>query len=264
VNIVFKVGPLHTHGGNEFAYFVYPGKEGKQVFFGSDDKASLAHLLASYSSDSLVCEPQLSEACAEFHIGTRELTPDEANHLGVMTFNFALPHVFSRGVKPASIYQLATSSAFFVKRSPWTTSLSGNTLVVAVTGSIKRRLQARILGGISGTPGLALYPNPEAVQQIITLFENHQMVRASNIDLLGITLEDGPDYAIAAMQRAYGLQKLPVPLKLEGGIHVSIDDLDILTLAAALRAVASLEPGSGEAHGEVGVDKWKVSVIVYL
>jgi len=263
VNTVFKIGPLHTHAGTEFAYFVYPGKEGKQVFFGSNDRTSLAHILASYSSDSLVCEPQLLAACAEFRIGTRELTPDEANHLGVMAFDLALPHVFSGGVKSASIYQLATSSAFFFKHSPWTTPLSRDTISVALTGSIKRRLYARILGGMSGTPGLALYPSPESMQQMIGLFENQQMERASNIDTLGITLEDGPDYAVDAMQRAYELPKLPVPLRLEAGTRVRVDDLAILTLAAVLRAVASLAPAAGEAHSEVGVDNWKVSVIVH-
>ncbi|SRR6266481_2315928 len=262
-HVVFKIGPLEQGAGDVYAYFVYPGDVDHRAFFGHDDSSVLSEILGVYSPAELACEPQLSAAASPLGIASRELTPDEAKQIGVMAFELAFPGQFNH-IHAAAFFQLAAASKLFFESAPWNRPFARQTIGIAATGSVKRRLSARILGSKGASVGLALYPSSQAIDRIIDLFEAGKFEEAADIETLGLSLENGPPFAIDAMRRAYGLPKLPAPLKIEAGKRARLDDLDFLLLAAALRAVSVLSSENKESNSQVRVGESEILVMAYL
>jgi len=262
-HIVFKIGPLEQGTGDVYAYFVYPGDVDHRAFFGHDDNSVLSEILGVYLPAELACEPQLSAAASPLGIKSRELTLDEANQVGVMAFELAFPGQLSH-IQAATFFQIAEASKLFVESAPWNRPIARQTIGIAATRSVKRRLSARILGSKGASVGLALFPSSQAIDQIVDLFDAGKLQEAADIETLGVSLEDGPPFAIDAMRRAYGLLKFPSPLKTESGTRQRLDDLDFLLLAAALRAVSMLSDEIRESNSQVSVGDLEIAAIAYL
>lgn len=262
-HVVFKIGPLEQSRAGVYAYFVYPGDVDRRAFFGRDDRSVLTEILGFYPADELACEPQLSPTASQLGITSRELTPDEANQIGAMAFELALPSQLNQ-IHAAAIYHLAEASKLFFESAPWNQPFALQTIGVAATGTVKRRLSARILGSKNASVGLALFSSHAAIDHMVDLFAAGKLEEAQNVDTLGVSLEDGPPFAIDAMRRAYQLPKFPSPLKIDAGKRVLSDDLDMLLLAAALRAVSALSTESDESHSQVAVGDLEISALAYL
>ena len=156
------------------------------------------------------------------------------------------------------------ASALFCGEAPWTSVIGLKTIGMAFSGDVTSRMFARLLGVVGGAPGLALYSDRDAVDRMVVLIESESPERALAIDVLGSTCQPGPPYALDALQRAYGLSTVPVPLKRRSRATLAVDDLDLLTLAAALRSIAVLSTGGTEAHASVSVDTLVVSALAFL
>lgn len=262
-HVVFKIGPLEQDRVGAYVYFVYPGDVDRRAFFGRDDRSVLSEILRFYSVGELACEPKLSTAASQLGITSRELTPDEASQIGVMAFELVLSGQLNQ-VHPAAIYHLAGASRLFVESAPWNQPFALQTIGIAATGAVKRRLSARVLGSKGASAGLALFSSPAAINHMVDLFAAGKLEETQNVDTLAVSLEDRPPFAIDAVRRAYGLLKIPIPLKINSGKRAPLDDLDFLLLSAALRAVSVLSGGNEESNSQVRAGELEISVIGYL
>lgn len=261
--MIFRMGPLASEPDAVSAYMVYPGKPEQQVFLAGDDGEALKDIVAVYSPDELACEPQLAEAALPWGITSRELTEDESIYSAIVALEYAFPDRLGQAGMMA-IHHLASASEVFYRASPWTATFARRTIGVSFTGDVRRRTHGRILGGTGSAPGIALYAGTDPVEQIVRLYEDGRMQEAANIDTLGVTLETSPAFALQAMQRAYGLSGVPTPLKLESGQQVELNDLDLLTLSTALRAVSVLSEEDRESEAQINMDDVEVWAMAYL
>lgn len=261
-HVVFRIASIPQARATVNAYFVYPGSPDRQVFFDDEDRTALEEILEVYSADGLACEPALAPAAREVGVPTRELTADEANQVGVMAFELAMPGQLTK-VSAQAIYHFGTASRVYHEASPWKNQFAYETIGVALTGDIKRRLSARILGVTGPSAGLVLYSSPASIDQIVDRFEHGQLDRAESVDALGVTFEEAPGFAVDAMRRAYGLSWFPLPTKLRAGVRVAMEDEDFLILAASMRAVSALSDTSRESEAQIRVGDREVWVLAH-
>jgi hypothetical protein len=261
-HVVFRIGPIKQETAPVNAYFVYPGDPRHQVFLGECDRSALMEIVHVYPPGDIVCESQLAPAADLVGLRTRALTDDEANQLGLMAFEMALPGQFT-GVNVPSFFQFGIASEIFHQTSPWQAPFARETIGLALTGSIQRILYGRLLGTLGGVGGLVLFSSRDSIERIVNRFETGHLDQAADTDALGVTLEESPSFAVDAMRRAYRIECFPLPIKLEEGERVPLEDVDLLTLAASLRAVSALSTGSRESMAQLGVDQFEISAIAY-
>jgi hypothetical protein len=252
-HVIFKIGPLQEPAGVS-AYFVFPGRAKQQAFFAGDDDAAFSEILAAYSRSELAADSQLADVAQRHGIAVRELAVDEAKQLAMMTFELALPRVFNAVRQQDAIHQLAAATRFFSQASPWDGPFAMETIGLAVTGSITGRFFARILGSQTGNRGLVIFTREIAVDDMT----------APDVDMLGITIEPEPAFAIPILSRIYGVPGVPFPLKKQSGQSVPVGELDLLLLSAAMRCVAVLEDSEEGSESEVGIEGMSVGAAAFV
>jgi hypothetical protein len=90
--------------------------------------------------------------------------------------------------------------------------------------------------------GVALYEHKGAVKRVPRLVDAGRMRDAANLRSLAVTLDDEPRWAAKAIGDAFGAECVPVPLRVSGGRPRPVDEEELVTLAAALSAIAGLDP----------------------
>jgi hypothetical protein len=259
---VFKIGPVSSGQGVVNTYFVYPGAEGKHSFFGVDDRDVLAEIDAAYPGQAIECEPALASAGAAFGFGEGAFTPHRAHLLGMCTFDLALPGQLKAIEREGLIYQFGVACAKFWSASPWRFGFAQHTVEITFVGSIQRQAEARVLGAAGEEYGLMLYWEPSAIARVKALYDAGRVAEAAGIDTLGVTFGDEPAFAVDGMARAYGLNCLPVPLKVQGGERVIVDDVDLLLLASALQGLSALSDEGVDGSGHVKVSDLEAWAVV--
>jgi hypothetical protein len=259
---VFKIGPVSSGEGLVNTYFVYPGKEGKDSFVGDDDRAALAEIAAAYPGESIECEPPLAGVGADFGFGEGTFTPQRAHMLGVCTFDLALPGQLKTIKREGLIYQFGVACAKFWSASPWRFGFAQHTVEITFVGSVQRQAEARVLGAAGEEYGLMLYWEPSAIEHVKTLHDAGRIAEAAGVDSLGVTFGDEPAFAVSGMARAYGLDRLPTPLKVRGGERATVDDLDLLLLASALQGLSGLSDEGVDGSGHVKVSDLETWAVV--
>jgi hypothetical protein len=262
IHFVFKVGPIFRNDNVVNAYFVYPGSPGYQVFFANDDRSGLSHIAAAFPHTFLACEPQMYNIGREFGFRLGSFTDETAHMLGLVTFDMALPGQLQQIEREELIYQFGTACAEFYNASPWRFASATGTLGIAITGSVRCRLEARILGSAGIEYGLATY-SIGSVHSIKNPLEDEHLIIPSSLDTLGVTFSDSPDFAIDAMRRAYGIPKLPEPVKIANGERIHLVDQDLLILTASLRGTAVLSDNDNESIAQVQVADLSATAICW-
>ena len=79
---------------------------------------------------------------------------------------------------------------------------------------------------------------------------------------LAVTLDDEPRWAANAIGEAFGAVCVPIPLKISGGRPQPVDEEEMATLAAALRAIACLDADKLEATCDLLVASSRTSARV--
>jgi hypothetical protein len=261
MHFVFRIGPISVPDGESNAYFVHPGKDDAIAFFADNDHAAFEQIVRKYEAAELACEPDLAAAAAEFHLGVSEITPERAHVIGLTAFDLANPgHL--KGIQRAGIiFQFGVSCSRFWRASPWRYASTHQPLEVVLRGAVDTVLEGLVMGG-DVEYGLCLYPDRGSVDRINELAHAGRVEEAARLNSLIVTLKDRPAFATDALRRAYGLPRLPVPIKMVDGAGVPLADLDVLTLAAALTAVSHLTDEILTATGRVKVSDLEVEAIV--
>jgi len=102
--------------------------------------------------------------------------------------------------------------------------------------------EACIMGAGGLEYGLALYPEKGSIARL----NDASMEEARSVDSIAVTLDDEPAWACDALRDGFGLDGLPVPIRLSKRRPQRATAEDIATLAVVLRAVADLRPNALE------------------
>ena len=94
--------------------------------------------------------------------------------------------------------------------------------------------------------GVALYERPGALERIARSTDHRTAARE---DALAVTLDDEPHFAIKAVRDAYGLKRLPIPIKMVRGRATAIDTQEVAILGGVLRLLAGVSPTHRNAGG---------------
>jgi hypothetical protein len=250
---VFKVGPIPSQQGPVFAFFVFPGEGDKITFFSSDDRSALIEIVAAYPGSIIQCEPQLSEAASGLGIEA-DFTAESANMLGMIVFDIALSGQLKEIERQGLIYEFGTACSKFWHAAPWKSASATKPLEIVLQGTIEGTAESLVLGASGVEYGLAIYPMPGSIDQVISHMSVGLLGEAIAVDTIGVVFKDEPLFAVDGMERAYGVKKLPVPIKVAGGERRQLKDLDLLLLTAALQAASSLTEQTEKGIGHVKVE----------
>jgi len=134
--------------------------------------------------------------------------------------------------------------AAFCREAPWRFWSDNDPLSLTVSGS---EFEACIMGAGCHEYGIALYERKGAVKKITRLIDAGRMQDAAALGSLAVTVDDEPRWAAKAIGDAFGAECVPVPLKISAGRPRQVDEGEMVTLAAALRAIAGLDADRLEA-----------------
>ncbi|HUI95494.1 MAG TPA: hypothetical protein VLX44_07060 [Xanthobacteraceae bacterium] len=260
MQFVFRIGPLPGDAANS-AYFVHPGRSGKEVFFASSDHAALARIADIYVGEPICVEPDLVEPGASLGIPPAPITPDRAHIMGLLALDIASPGLF-RSVKTAALlHEFIDACAALWRAAPWQWNYARSPLRVEMEGFRSNVCDAVILGWQSEPCGLALFPQAGMVErlEIATL---HDLANSfSNLSTLGVTFEREPLFAADAMRRSCGMRRFPSVVHLDNGQTDALVDGDMAELVAALRAIEVLTDAGADSLGHVSVGDLAVQAL---
>ena len=102
--------------------------------------------------------------------------------------------------------------------------------------------------------GIALYEEKGAIEKLSRLYDEGRVPEAATLRSIAVTMNDEPVWAIKAVKEAFGLARLPLPMKVARGAPGPVDAIDLATLATALMAVAKLTPRKTETSARLEAD----------
>jgi hypothetical protein len=262
VHFVFRIGPLPQVQTPSSAYFVFPGEEGVETFFASSDEEALLQIGSGYEPAQLECEPQLAVAASKSGMAVGPITPDRAAILALLTFELALPDHFREIKNHDIVYQYGMACSAFWRSAPWRLDEANGALQITFSGAVAKRVEATVLGRTGKQFGLAIFPGVGSLQTVSRLIQDHNVDDVASLDMLGVTLETEPAFAIDGMIRSFELDRFPLPMKTVNGERVRLTDQDLLVLACALRAISTSSDKEAKGIARIGVNDIAIEAVV--
>jgi hypothetical protein len=251
---IFRIGPIEFSGERTYFYYVYPWQDDNFFFMANSDEDGFEKILEVYTPSDLECEPELAEICTCHNITTGEITPERAYNIILMGLESIEGQHFKDILRGGLICQFGGAAADFWQSQPWNKNFAKHHLQFEFSGSVHCVLYGFVMGEGTQEYGITLYKTREDLETILEPARNYLLGEASTVEALGVTLQDEPLSAAHAMWRAYGVNKIPIPVAVRDGERCFINDLDILMLTAALEAVAVMDDSMQFAIGRVTVE----------
>ena len=113
---------------------------------------------------------------------------------------------------------------------------------------VKRTYEGCVLGASGIEFGLALYDKKGAVARV---GRTRSFEEASAENVLSLTMGDKPAWVLKALRDGYGLDAVPIAIRLMNGRGRLASDDELLPLAVVLQALANLEPDEMEVTGNL-------------
>ena len=237
----FKLGPVETREGFFTTYVgVTPDKMLPPIFAARATDA-LRSLAERAEGRELGCEPSLARIGKAIGFEPMKAPEWVAIPRAMLAFGLALGNGGGQ-LLGAPILEFLTASAGFMKAKPWRHWNNGDIVDVQVSGLRDAHYEASIMGGGGLEYGVALYEEKGAMEKVKHLFEEGRIPDASSLRSIAVTMNDEPAWAIKAVKDAFGLARVPHPIRVANGAPGPVDAMDLATLATALRAVARLTP----------------------
>jgi hypothetical protein len=257
----FKIGPLEVLDGTLNAYVGFTEKGPLEPLQATSDRDGLKRLGALAPGERLVCEPALAKAGRRLGFVAAPAPAWAAPMRAVMALRMALGEGVRIGEDPEPLLQLLDAGAAYLRSEPWQFFDDEDPVTVSVTeGAPARDYACAVMGSAGQEFGVALYDDAEAIARLARLAEKGPAGEVMKVDSLGVTMSDEWDFAARAAEDAFGIPLAPAPMKLRGGDFQPMDAQDLLTLAAALRAVAALTPFCREASAAAHASGARVAV----
>lgn len=249
---VFGIGPVQATDGATSYFRVYPGEADKLVYVAPMAAAALARILHDYAAADLECEPALAEAAAAFGLPVGAIDDQRAHAIALAAFDVMDERLMGGVEREGLIFQFGRAAKRFLGSAPWRRTLAVRPMTIEVLGSMSARMTGVLFG--AEVPGLGLFDDAGTLDAAVASMRAGDAGRAAALARLGVRLEDAPAFAVDAMRRAHGLDRVPIPLVVDRKRRRMPGDADIGTLAAAMIAVSLLEDGATVAHGTVRVE----------
>lgn len=249
----FKLGPVETHEGFFTTYVGMTPDEALPPIFADRPTDALKSLAKRAEGRELRCDPSLARIGKT--LGFEPIKAPEWVSIprAVLAFGLALGNGGAK-LLGAPIPEFLDASAAFMKAKPWRHWDNGDVVDVQVSGLRNMQYEASIMGCGGQEYGVALYEEKGAIEKLSRFFDEGRMHDAASLRSIAVTMDDEPAWAIKAIKNAFGLARLPVPIKVAKGAPGPVDAMDLATLATALRAVAQLTPRRMEASAGLEVE----------
>jgi len=250
-----KLGPLPlAEGGAPYAFLgTLDGGQVVPPLVTHHDALGLRHLAAQANGEELRCEPALAKAGREFGFKAAPM-PESALPLRVsFVLGVGIGKFYADVRKPDLLLDFAQAAAEFWRARPFDHWTDEQAVVIEISGAMSRTVEASILGHGGREYGLALCFEPGGIQKIVRSVDEGRPENAAAVETLAMTLNDEPAFAVAALDAAYGLPRVPIAMR--SGREVRwVKEPELSALTAAVRAVAKLTPGTRNTTGEAMVE----------
>jgi len=249
----FKLGPIETGDGFFTTYVGMTPDEAFQPTFADRPTDALRSIAERAKGHELRCEPSLARAGKAVGFEPAKAPDWVALPRATLAFGLALGNSGAKLIG-APIPEFLAASAAFMKARPWRHWDNGDIVDVRVTGLRDKQYEASIMGAGGQEYGIALYEEKGAIEKLSRLHDEGRVPEAVTIRSIAVTMNDEPLWAIKAVKEAFGLARLPVPMKVARGAPGPVDAIDLATLATALMATAQLTPRKTETSARLEVD----------
>lgn len=257
-----KLGPLETGEGAINAY-VGIREDGFLVrpVMGRRDKEALRALAASADpGERLLCERRLLRAGGPVGFEAAPMPAWVPIPRAALAVARALGPLMVPG-DPSALHLLCHGATEFLKAKPWRYWSDSDPIDVVLAGATSARFEGALMGAGGMEFGVALYRRPGALDRIGRSTDHRTAARE---DALAVTLDDEPAFAITALREAYGLARLPVPIKMEGGGARAIRVDEVAILGAVLRLLAGVSPSHRKASMVIGDGDEEISISISM
>lgn len=253
---VFRLGPLDVGGRKAFAYGGVAAGELIPPEVAHTDAKGLGAIAKRFAGQQLRCEPALAEAGRPVGFEPAELPEAALLPRATLAYGLALGPAAGRPDMDVLVRFLEACARFWASR-PWELIESDEAVPVAVVeGGRARAGEASVMGAGGEEFGAALYDEPGSIRRVADLVTAGRMKEASRVGALAVTFDEEPGWAVAALDDAFGLPRVPVPLRIRKGKAGAATTEELLEAAALLEALAALaapdDAEEAEATVEVG------------
>jgi hypothetical protein len=253
----FLLGPVETGQGSAWCVAgVTPDGDMVSPELRSSPEKALEAFAKRGGGQEIVCEPALAELAGPLGLRCGKLTQE------ALPARAALAYLLSRGPMagkppPDALFRLFHSCAAFLKARPWERVDSDTALPTVVTIDARRSArEVSILGGGGEEFGVAIYDQPGSIQRVLAAMEAGRPEDGRHVDSLSVTLDEEPEWAVEALDAAFGLGRLPFPVRLRRGRPSPASTEELLQLAAVLDAVVKLTSGGAQEEAEASA-QWR-------
>jgi hypothetical protein len=252
---VFRLGPLEVGGRKAYAYC---GVDADGALIPPEithtDAKGLGALAKRYAGQPIRCEPDLAEAAQPFGFEPAPLPEAALLPRATLAYGLALGPMAGRPQLDVLIRFLEACAAFWSAR-PWELFGSDDPVPVALTerGRV-RKAEASVMGAAGQEFGVALYDEPGSIHRVAALVTAGRMKETRGVSALAVRFDEEPAWAATALDAAFGLPRLPVPIRVRKGKGGPATTEELLDAAALLEAVAELSGPDGAEHAEVTVE----------
>lgn len=234
---IFKLGPILTADG---MHAVYTAMDEAGLVSppipGCDDVAGLRKAMAR-EVGPFFCDESLRDAAQQLGVPVVPTPGDLVEPLGQVVLGVALIGRVAAHVDNSVFSAFARAATAFYRAAPWQ-HWDGDDVLQATVG--RDSYEVSVMGSAGQEYGLILYPKRDSVSLINGLMAENRYEEAKLTDFISMGFDEGPSYAIPFLRRAYGLDLVPEPMKVERGKLGLASEDELLTLAAVLDGVARL------------------------
>lgn len=249
---VFRLGPLDKDDGQFFMYYVYPGKDDAWAFPAASDTQAFELILDVYKPAELCCEPALSSSAAAYGIDPAPFDDLRSHELSLMTYEHLADRPLREVKQEGLIYHFLNAVHAFTREKPWLNAASQPSIAIEFSGSLSFPTRCYVRAGAE-YPLFTLLLEPEEPGTPPAGSSISHALRSGHI---GIELHHAPAFAVDALQRAYGMDGVPVPFVFRDGHREAVSDMQMALLITAMTAVRfhgdSIEGAEGAfEHGDI-------------
>lgn len=238
---VFRLGPLDVGGREAFAYAAL-SKGGPLVppVVEHSDAKGLGTLAKRLAGRPFRCEPALAEAAQGLGLETAPLPEWALLPRAALAFGLALGPSGGRPIREV-LQRFFEACVRYWDSEPWDLIGSDAPMSVSLTdGKRVRRIEGAVMGGRGGRFGFALYDAVGSIRAVAELLNRGLMKKAGAVASLSMTFNEEPAWAARAFEDAFGVPRLPLPMRVQNGKAGGPTAEELLDLAAVLEAVATL------------------------
>jgi hypothetical protein len=235
---VFRLGPITLDRRPTFVYAAVDEEGTTRSETARTDAQGLRKLADAAQGQPLRCEPSLAKAGKPFGFESAPL-PE-----AILFVRAALAYGLALGPKsgnpdPDVLGCFLKACGAFWRGRAWNVFDPEDWFPVTISvGGSSRACELAVLGSGGEEFGVALYDEPGSVQRITRLLAERRMAEVRPISALAVTFDEQPPWAVSAIEDAFGLPRLPVPLRVKDGKGSLAGPDDLLAGAALLEAVA--------------------------